>query len=101
LNVVSFSSYLTLNNNYIEKVTEGHSNRYYAVSYSPYIVTMTVSLTVLRYSTSKNSVTLKTGLGCSRSFKTAPFNRSHTTSYWSAIVNIALSCTVLKLFDVE
>jgi len=48
--VVSFSSYLTLNNHDLEKVTEGHSSRYhsnrYAVSYSPSIVTMAVSLTV-------------------------------------------------------
>ena len=28
-------------------------------------------------------------------------DRSHTTFYWSAIVNIALSCTVFELFDVE
>jgi len=28
----------------------------------------------------------------------APFD---TTFYWSAIVNIALSCTVFELFDVE
>jgi len=39
--------------------------------------------------------------GCSRSLKTAPFDRSHMTFYWSAIVNIALSCTVFELFDVE
>jgi len=26
----------------------------------------------------------------------APFNRSYTTFYWSAIVNIAQSCTVLS-----
>ena len=31
----------------------------------------------------------------------APFDRSYTTFYWSAIVNIALSCTVFELFDVE
>jgi len=31
----------------------------------------------------------------------APFDRPHTTFYWSAIVNIALSCTVFELFDVE
>jgi len=31
----------------------------------------------------------------------APFDRPYTTFYWSAIVNIALSCTVFKLFDVE
>ena len=28
-------------------------------------------------------------------------DRSYTTFYWSAIVNIALSCTVSVLFDVE
>jgi len=30
----------------------------------------------------------------SRSMKMAPFDRSYVTFYWSAIVNIALSCTV-------
>jgi len=37
----------------------------------------------------------------SRSLETAPFDRSHTTFYWSAIVNIALSCTIFEVFDVE
>jgi len=47
-------------------------------------------------------VTLKTGLGgCSKSLKMAPFDRPHTTFYWSAIVTIALSSTVFELFDVE
>jgi len=31
----------------------------------------------------------------------APFNRPYATFYWSAVVNIALSCTTLELFDVE
>ena len=31
----------------------------------------------------------------------APFDRPYTTLYWSANVNIALSCTVFELFDVE
>jgi len=31
----------------------------------------------------------------------ALFDRSYTTFYWSAIVNIALSGTVFELFDVE
>ena len=39
--------------------------------------------------------------GCSRSLKMVPFDRSYTTFYWSTIVNIVLSCTVFKLFDVE
>jgi len=29
--------------------------------------------------------------------KLAPFDRSYTTFYWSAIVNIALCCTVFEL----
>jgi len=40
-------------------------------------------------------------MGCSRSLKLAPFDRSYTTFYWSAVVNIALSDTVFELFDVE
>jgi len=30
-----------------------------------------------------------------------PFDRLYATFYWSAIVTIALSCTVFKLFDLE
>jgi len=41
------------------------------------------------------------GRGGSRSLKMAPFDRSHTTFYWSAIVSTAVCGTVLKLFDVE
>ena len=36
-----------------------------------------------------------------RSLKMAPFDRSYATFYWSAIVNIALPCTIFELFDVE
>jgi len=39
--------------------------------------------------------------GCSGSLIMAPFNRPYTTFYWFVIVNIALSCTVFELFDVE
>ena len=39
--------------------------------------------------------------GRSRSLKIAPFDRPYATFYWSAIVNIALSCTIFELFDVE
>ena len=34
----------------------------------------------------------------------APFDRSYkklTTSYWSAIVSVAVSCAIFELFDVE
>jgi len=44
----------------------------------------------------KNQVT-----GRSRSLKMAPFDRPYATLYWSAIVNIALTCTIFELFDVE
>jgi len=51
---------------------------------------------------SKNRVTLKPGVwGRSRSLKMAPFDRLDTTFYWSASVNIVLSCAVFESFDVE
>ena len=86
-----------------------------AVSRSPSIVTMAVPLTVYEiFRDLENWLS-----GCSRSLKTAPFDRPlpnlaiwllyvnkpepepHTTFYWPAIVNIALSCIVFELFDVE
>ena len=39
--------------------------------------------------------------GRSRSLKMATFDRPHATFYWSAIVNIALSCTIFEIFDVN
>ena len=30
-----------------------------------------------------------------------PFDRPSATFYWSAVVNIALSCAIFELFDVE
>ena len=41
------------------------------------------------------------GRGRSRSLKMAPFDRSYTIFNWSAIVSIAVCCTIFKLFDVE
>jgi len=41
------------------------------------------------------------GRGHSRSLKMALFDRPYTTFCWSVIVNMALSCTILELFDVE
>ena len=74
----------------------------YAVSYSPSIVTMAISLTVYKTFSAKEWRDLETGgRGGSRSLKMAPFDRSRTTFYWSATVNTALSCTVFELFDVE
>ena len=41
------------------------------------------------------------GRGRSRSLEMAKFDRPYTTFCWSAIASIALSGTVLELFDVE
>jgi len=73
-----------------------------AVSHSPFIVTVAVSVAVCE----KFSVKVWRDLehqvrGRSRSLKIAPFYRPYATFYWSAVVNIALSCTIFELFDVE
>ena len=39
------------------------------------------------------------GIGRSRSWKMAPYDRSYTTFYWSAVVSIALCCAIFELFD--
>jgi len=39
--------------------------------------------------------------GRSRSLEMAPFDRSYATFYWSAIVSIAVCCTIFKFFDVK
>ena len=64
-----------------------------AVFYSFSMVTMAVSVTVRDLG---NWVR-----GRSRSLKMAPFDRPYATFYWSAIVNLALSCTIFELFVVE
>jgi len=69
------------------------------VSYSPSIVTMAVCseiFSVKQWRDLGNQVR-----GRSRSLKMAPFDRPHATFYWSAILNIALPCTIFELFDVE
>ena len=54
-----------------------------------------------RYSVSNNGVTLKNRLGSFKVIEMAPFNRQYATFYWSAFVNIALSCAIFELFVVE
>ena len=72
------------------------------VSYSPSIVTMAVSVAVCEIFSVKEWRDLENQVrGRSRSLKIAPFDRPHATFYWSSIVNIALSCTIFELFDVE
>jgi len=72
-----------------------------AVSYSPSIVTVAVSVAVCDISSVKEWHDLDNQvMGHSRSLKMVPFDRPYATFYWSAIVNIALSCTIFELFDV-
>ena len=70
-----------------------------AVSYSPSIVTVAVSIAICEIFSDKEWRDLENQVrGRSRSLKMAPFNRPYATFYWSAI---ALSCTIFELFDVE
>ena len=72
-----------------------------AVSYSPSIVTVTVSVAVCELFSVKACNIGNLVKGRSRSLKTAPFDRPYATFYWSAILYITLSCTIFELFDVE
>ena len=73
-----------------------------AVSYSPSIVTMAVSVAVCEIFSVKEWRDLENQVrGRSRSLKMAPFDGPYATFYWSANVNIALYCTIFALFDVE
>jgi len=72
------------------------------VSYSPSIVPVAVFVAVCEIFSVKEWRDLENQVrGRSRSLKIAPFDRPHATFYWSAIVNIALSCTIFELYDVE
>jgi len=75
-----------------------------AVSYSPSIVTVAVSVAVCEIFNVKEWRDLESqvrGRSTSRSLKMAPFDRPYATFYWSSIVNIALYCTIFEFFDVE
>ena len=72
------------------------------VSYSPSIVTMTVSLAISEIFSVKDWRDLEKQVrGRSKSLKMAPFDRPYATFYCSAIVNVALSCTIFDFFDAE
>ena len=72
------------------------------VSYSPSIVTMAVSVAVCEIFSVKEWRDLENQVrGRSRSLEMAPFDRPYAAFYWSAVVNIALSCAIFELFDVE
>jgi len=72
------------------------------VSYSPSIATMTVSLAVFEIIKEWHDLEIVIR-SCSRSLKMkmAQFDRPYATFFWSAIVKIALSCTIFELFDVK
>ena len=73
-----------------------------AVSYSPSIVTMAVSVAVCEILSVKEWCDLANQVrGRSKSLKMAPFDRTHATFYRSVIVNIALSCSIFEFFNVE
>ena len=69
-----------------------------AVSYSPSIVTMAVSVTVCEVFSVKEWCDLENGVKVrSRSLEMAPFGRSHTSSYSPSIVTMALFCIVCEI----
>ena len=102
-----FSSYLTLNN--IETLISGLESfemvlfeSLGTVSCLHFIATMAVSVAVCEiFSVKERRNLLNQVRGRSRSLKMAPFDRPYATFYCSAIVNIALSCTIFEIFDVE
>ena len=69
-----------------------------AVSYSPSIVTMAVSIAVCEIFSIKewcdleNRVTVR-----SRSLEMAPFDRSHSSSYSPSIVTMTIFCIVCEI----
>jgi len=68
------------------------------VSYSPSIVTMTISVAVCEIFSVKEWCDLENRVRVSsRSLKMAPFDRSHTSSYLPSIVTMAISCMVYEI----
>jgi len=69
-----------------------------AVSYSPSIVTMAVSVAVCETFSAKEWCDLENRVRVrSRSLEMAPFDRSHTSFYTPSIVTMALSCIVCEI----
>ena len=75
-------------------------SRAYISPYWYFIEIMSVCRTVYEIFSVKEWRNLETG-GRSRSRSLIMALFDSATFYWSAIVNIALSCTIFKLFDVE
>jgi len=69
-----------------------------AVSYSPSIVTMVVSVAVCEIFSVKEWWNLENGVRVrSRSLEMALFDRWHTSSYSSSIVTMAIFCIVCEI----
>jgi len=69
------------------------------VSYSPFIVTMAVSVAVCEIFSVKEWCDLENRVRVrSRSLEMAPFDRSHTISYLPFIVTMAISCIVYEIY---
>jgi len=69
-----------------------------AVSYSPSIVTMAVSVAVCEISSVKEWCDLENRVRvCSKLLEMASFDRLHTSSYSPSIVSMALSCIVCEI----
>jgi len=69
-----------------------------AVSYSPSIVTMAVSVAVCEIFSVKEWCDLENRVSVrSRSLEVAPFDRPHTSSYLPSIVTMAISCIVCEI----
>jgi len=69
-----------------------------AVSYSPSIVTVAVSVAVCEIFSVKGWCDLKNSVRVrSRSLEMAAFDKSHTSSYSPSIVTMALFCIVCEI----
>jgi len=69
-----------------------------AVSYSPSIVTQAISVAVYEILSVKEWCDLENRVRVrSRSLDMAPFDRSHTSSYSSSIITMAICCIVCEI----
>jgi len=69
-----------------------------AVSYSPSLVTMAVSVAVCEIFSVNDWRDLENRVRVrSRSLEMAPFDRSHTSSYSPSIVTMAISCIFCEI----
>ena len=85
------------------EVTQGHTNWCHSKAWVQFpIVTMAVTITICDIFSVKKWRDLENQvMGRLRSLKMAPFDRPYATFYWSAIVTVALSCTIFELFVVK